>query len=146
MNLNSDQIKEILPHRWPFLMVDRIVDCEPGKYADGRKCISANELQFCGHFPQHAVMPGVLLLEALAQTGAVALLMEEENRGKLILFGGVKNARFRRQVVPGDVVDLHCEIISRKGPVGFGKAVASVDGERAVTAEISFAITDSENQ
>lgn len=91
-------------------------------------------------------MPGVLLLEALAQTGAVALLMEEENRGKLILFGGVKNARFRRQVVPGDVVDLHCEIISRKGPVGFGKAVASVDGERAVTAEISFAITDSENQ
>lgn len=120
MQLNSDEIKKILPHRYPFLLVDKILDYEPGKFADGRKCVSVNEMQFCGHFPEKAVMPGVLLIEALAQTGAVALLSEEENRGKIVLFGGIKNARFRRQVVPGDVVDLHCEIIARKGPVGVG--------------------------
>lgn len=142
MELNSDEIKKILPHRYPFLLVDRILDYEPGKFADGRKCISVNEMQFCGHFPVQAVMPGVLLIEALAQTGAVALLSEEENKGKIVLFGGIKNARFRRQVIPGDVVDLHCEIIARKGPVGVGKAVAKVDGEVAVNAELTFAITD----
>lgn len=142
MQLNSDEIKKILPHRYPFLLVDKILDYEPGKFADGRKCVSVNEMQFCGHFPEKAVMPGVLLIEALAQTGAVALLSEEENRGKIVLFGGIKNARFRRQVVPGDVVDLHCEIIARKGPVGVGKAVAKVDGEVAVNAELTFAISD----
>ncbi len=141
MQLNSDEIKKILPHRYPFLLVDKILDYEPGKFADGRKCVSVNEMQFCGHFPEKAVMPGVLLIEALAQTGAVALLSEEENRGKIVLFGGIKNARFRRQVVPGDVVDLHCEIIARKGPVGVGKAVAKVDGEVAVNAELTFAIS-----
>lgn len=144
MQLNSDEIKKILPHRYPFLLVDKILDFEPGKFADGRKCVSVNEMQFCGHFPEKAVMPGVLLIEALAQTGAVALLSEEENKGKLVLFGGIKSARFRRQVVPGDVVDLHCEIIARKGPVGVGKAVAKVDGEVAANCELTFAIADAD--
>ena len=142
MELNSDQIRDILPHRYPFLLVDRILECEPGVSAVGRKCVTANEMHFCGHFPQKHVMPGVLILEALAQTGAVAILSEEENRGKLVLFGGVRQARFRRQVIPGDVLELKCEIIDRKGPAGFGKAVAFVDGKKAVTAEISFVISD----
>jgi 3-hydroxyacyl-[acyl-carrier-protein] dehydratase len=140
MELNSNQIQEILPHRYPFLLVDRIVECEPGVKAKGIKCVSANEMQFLGHFPQKHVMPGVLLIEALAQTGAVAILTQEENRGKLAFFGGIKNARFREQVIPGDVVELECEIIAQKGPVGIGKAVATVNGKVAVTAELSFAI------
>ena len=140
MELNSNQIQEILPHRYPFLMVDRILECEPGKSAHGRKCVTANEMQFMGHFPGKHVMPGVLILEALAQTGAVAILTEEENKGKIVLFGGVKNARFRRQVVPGDVLELYCEVISRKGPIGIGRAKALVDGKPAVTAELTFAV------
>ncbi len=141
MQLNSNEIEQILPHRYPFLLVDRITGCEPGKYADGRKCVSANEIQFCGHFPGQHIMPGVLIIEALAQTGAVAILTEDENRGKTALFGGIRNARFRRQVVPGDVLELHCEITARKGPVGKGTAVAKVDGETAVTAELTFAVS-----
>lgn len=140
MELNSNQIQEILPHRYPFLMVDRITECNPGTYAKGIKCVSANEMQFLGHFPEKHVMPGVLLIEALAQVGAVALLMEEENKGKLAFFGGIKNARFKTQVIPGDVVELECEITQRKGPVGFGKGTARVNGKVAVTAELSFAI------
>lgn len=141
MELNSNQIQEILPHRYPFLMVDKIVDFEAGKWAKGIKCVSANEMQFLGHFPEKHVMPGVLIIEALAQTGAVAILVEEENKGKIAFFGGIKKARFRKQVVPGDVLELSCEIISRKGPVGIGNAVATVNGEVAVSAEISFAIS-----
>ena len=140
MQLNSNEIQQILPHRYPFLLVDKIVEMEPGKSAKGIKCVSANEMQFMGHFPQMHVMPGVLIIEALAQTGAVALLCEEENKGKIAFFGGIKNARFRKQVVPGDVLELSCEIISRKGPVGIGKATAMVDGKVAVTAELTFAI------
>lgn len=140
MQLNSNEIQQILPHRYPFLLVDKIVDMEPGKSAKGIKCVSANEMQFMGHFPQMHVMPGVLIIEALAQTGAVALLCEEENKGKIAFFGGIKNARFRKQVVPGDVLELSCEIISRRGPVGIGKATATVDGKVAVTAELTFAI------
>lgn len=140
MELNSNQIQEILPHRYPFLLVDKIIECEPGKSATGIKCVSANEMQFLGHFPQKHVMPGVLIIEALAQTGAVALLMEEENKGKIALFGGIKNARFKKQVVPGDVLTLNCEIITRRGPVGIGKATAYVDGKLAVSAELTFAI------
>lgn len=142
MELNSNQIQEIIPHRYPFLLVDKIIECEPGKKAVGIKCVSANEMQFMGHFPQKHVMPGVLIIEALAQTGAVALLMEEENKGKLAFFGGIKSARFKRQVVPGDVLELHCEITMRKGAVGIGKAVAYVDGKVAVSAELTFAIGD----
>ena len=140
MELNSNQIQEILPHRYPFLLVDRITECEPGKSATGIKCVSANESQFMGHFPQKYVMPGVLIIEALAQTGAVALLAEEKNKGKIAYFGGIKQARFKRQVIPGDVLTLKCEIISSKGPVGIGKAEAYVGDQLAVTAELTFAI------
>ena len=138
--LNSNQIQEILPHRYPFALIDRVTDYEEGKYAKGRKCVSVNEMQFCGHFPQQHVMPGVLILEALAQLGAVAILTEEENKGKLAFFGGVKNCRFKKQVIPGDVIEMECEIIERKGPIGVGKAVAKVDGKVAVMAELTFAI------
>jgi 3-hydroxyacyl-[acyl-carrier-protein] dehydratase len=140
MELNSNEIQQILPHRYPFLLVDKITECEPGQKAVGIKCVSTNEMQFMGHFPQKHVMPGVLIIEALAQTGAVALLMEEENRGKIAFFGGIKAARFKRQVVPGDVLELHCEITMRKGPIGIGKATAYVDGKVAVSAELTFAI------
>ena len=144
MQLNNDEIRSILPHRYPFLLVDRIVDMEPGEYSRGIKCVSANEMQFLGHFPQKSVMPGVLILEALAQTGACAILSLPEYQGKIVVFGGVKKCRFRRVVVPGDVLEMSCEITGKKGPVGFGKAVAKVDGEIAVDAEISFAISDAE--
>ncbi|MBR6628297.1 MAG: 3-hydroxyacyl-ACP dehydratase FabZ [Lachnospiraceae bacterium] len=140
MELNSNQIQEILPHRYPFLLVDRITECVPGRSAAGIKCVSANEMQFLGHFPTQHIMPGVLILEALAQTGAVAILTEEENKGKIVLFGGVKSARFKRPVVPGDVLEMKCEIVKRRGPIGIGSAVATVKGEVAVTAELTFAI------
>ena len=106
MELNSNQIQEIIPHRYPFLLVDRITDFEPGKWAKGIKCVSVNEMQFCGHFPQEHVMPGVLIIEALAQVGAIAILSLEENKGKIAYFGGIKNAKFKRQVKPGDVLEL----------------------------------------
>ncbi len=140
MVLNSNEIQKIIPHRYPFLLVDRILECKPGVMAVGRKCVTANEMQFMGHFPQKHVMPGVLIIEALAQTGAVALLTEEENKGKIALFGGIRKARFKAQVVPGDVLELKCEIISRKGPMGIGKAVATVDGKVAASTELIFAI------
>jgi len=140
MELNSNQIREIIPHRYPMQLVDKIVDFEPGKWADGIKCVTVNEPFFQGHFPEAHVMPGVLIIEALAQTGAVAILAEEGNKGKIAFFGGIKNARFRKQVVPGDVLSLHCEITDRKGPIGFGKAVAKVGDKVAAQAEISFVI------
>ncbi len=140
MELNSNQIQEILPHRYPFALVDKITDYEPGKYAKGIKCVTVNEMHFCGHFPQQHVMPGVLIIEALAQVGAIAILSEEENKGKIAFFGGIKNARFKKQVVPGDVLELECELTERKGPVGYGKATAKVDGKVAVVAELTFAV------
>ena len=103
MELNSNEIQKILPHRYPFLLVDKITDFEPGKWAKGIKCVSVNEMHFCGHFPEMHVMPGVLIIEALAQVGAISILTEEENRGKIAFFGGIKNARFRQQVYPGDI-------------------------------------------
>lgn len=142
MELNSNQIQEILPHRYPFLLVDRITDMEVGKWAKGIKCVTANEMQFLGHFPEKHVMPGVLIMEALAQTGAVAILSQPENRGKLVVFGGIKNCRFKEQVIPGDVMELYCEMTSVRGPVGFGKAVAKVNGKTCAQGEISFAITE----
>ena len=140
MTLDSNQIMEILPHRFPFQLVDRITECEPGVRAVGRKCVTVNEQFFCGHFPQKHVMPGVLIIEALAQVGAVALLTEEENKGEIAFFGGIKNARFKRQVTPGDVLELTCELTARRGPIGNGKAVATVDGKVVAMAELTFAV------
>ena len=140
MELNSNQIADILPHRYPFALVDRITDFESGKWAKGIKCVSVNEPFFCGHFPREHVMPGVLVLEALTQVGAVALLSVPENRGKIVLFGGVKNARFRRKVTPGDVLTLECTLTQRRGPVGIGTCVAKVGEETACTAELIFAV------
>ena len=140
MELNSNQIAEILPHRYPFALVDRITDFEAGKWAKGIKCVSVNEMHFLGHFPTHHVMPGVLIVEALAQVGAIAVLTLPENKGKIAFFGGIKNARFKRQIIPGDVLELSCELVRMKGPVGIGSAVATVNGKIAATAELTFAI------
>ena len=140
MQLNSNQIAELLPHRYPFALVDRIVDFKSGEWAKGIKCVSVNEHFFCGHFPQEHVMPGVLILEALAQTGAVAALSLPENKGKLAIFGGVKNCRFKQQVVPGDVLELSCELVEQRGPIGYGKAEARVGGKLAARCEITFVI------
>ena len=142
MELNIKEIMKIIPHRYPFLLVDKIVEFEEGSHAVGIKNVTMNEPFFQGHFPGEPIMPGVLILEALAQTGAVAALSLPENRGKLALFGGVKNARFRRQVVPGDVLTLECELVEQHGPVGIGKATAWVDGVRAANAELTFVLAD----
>ena len=140
MELNSNQIQEILPHRYPFLLVDKIIDFEPGKWAKGIKCVSANEMQFMGHFPQKHVMPGVLLIEALAQVGAVATLGMPEWKGKTAYFVGIDKARFKQKVYPGDVLMLETKIIKVKGPIGVGEAVATVNGKVAAKAELTFAI------
>ena len=141
-SLNSNQIAEILPHRYPFALVDRITDYVPGEWARGVKCVSVNEPIFCGHFPQEHVLPGVLMLEAMAQVGAVALLSLPENRGKIALFGGVRNARFKRKVIPGDVLEMECVLKARRGPVGLGSCRATVNGEEACVAELSFAVAE----
>ena len=140
MEFTNEEIQQILPHRYPFLLVDRITGGEAGAWCEGIKCVTANEPFFQGHFPGKPIMPGVLILEALAQTGAVAILSLPENRGKLALFGGVKSARFKKQVVPGDVLQLRCELTRQVGPVGFGPAVARVDGALAAVAELTFAV------
>ena len=144
MRLNSNQIAEILPHRYPFALVDRIDECEPGVRAKGVKCVSVNEQIFCGHFPQAHVMPGVLILEAMAQVGAVAILTCPEDRGKLVLFGGVKNARFKRKVVPGDVLELkfgekliRVEVLSIADIVGKADADAMVEEYVRMYKELS---------
>ena len=141
MELNIEQIQALLPHRYPFLLVDRITACTPGQGARGVKCVTANEPFFQGHFPHYKVMPGVLIIEALAQVGAVAILSVPENKGKLALFGGIKNARFKQQVRPGDVLELECELTAQRGPVGFGTATAKVNGKTACKAELTFALT-----
>lgn len=141
MLYNSDEIQDIIPHRYPFLLVDRIESIEGNKVV-GMKCISANEMQFLGHFPQKAIMPGVLQLEALAQTVAVMLLSKEENKGKIGLFAGINKARFKRQVIPGDVLKLEAEVTRERMGIAFVNAVASVDGEVALTAEMMFAVED----
>lgn len=139
-HLNIKQIEEILPHRHPFLLVDFIEDYEPGVFAVGYKCVTFREDFFCGHFPQEPVMPGVLIVEALAQTGAVAILSKEENKGKIAYFGGIDKCRFKRKVVPGDKLRLETKIIKQKGPLGIGEAIATVDGKLAVKAELTFMI------
>ncbi len=140
MQYDSNEIARILPHRYPFALVDRIVDGEPGAWARGIKCVTVNEPFFQGHFPQKHVMPGVLLIEAMAQVGGVAILSLPENQGKLAYLGRVRDARFKRQVVPGDVVEMECTLTKRRGPVGVGTCRATVNGQEAAAAELTFAI------
>lgn len=137
---NISQIKEIIPHRYPFLLVDKVTEVEEGKRVVGYKNVTINEPFFDGHFPDYPVMPGVLILEALAQVGAIAVLNMEENKGKIGFLAGIDKCRFKRQVVPGDQLKLEVEIIRMKGPIGKGKGIATVNGEVACQAEIMFAI------
>ncbi|AMG19855.1 beta-hydroxyacyl-ACP dehydratase [Staphylococcus saprophyticus] len=135
-----NQIKEIIPHRQPFLLIDRVVEYEVGTRCVAIKQVSGNEPFFQGHFPEYAVMPGVLITEALAQTGAVAILNSEENKGKLAFFAGIDKCRFKKQVTPGDTLKLEVEITKMRGPIGKGNAKATVDGEVACSCELTFAI------
>lgn len=138
--LDVRQIQEIIPHRPPFLLVDRILEMESGVRAVGIKNVTMNEPHFLGHFPAFPVMPGVLIIEALAQVGAVAILSVEENKGKIAFFAGIDGARFRGQVYPGDTLRLEVNITRMKGTIGKGAAVASVDGKAVAEAELMFAI------
>ncbi|WP_055667978.1 3-hydroxyacyl-ACP dehydratase FabZ [Desnuesiella massiliensis] len=138
--MDIKEIQSIIPHRYPFLLVDKIEEMEPGKRAVGYKNVTINEPFFQGHFPEEPVMPGVLIIEALAQVGAVAMLCLEENKGKIGYLAGMDKVRIKRKVVPGDVLKLEVEIIKTKGKIGIGKAVATVEGVKACEAEIIFAI------
>ncbi|MCD8119217.1 MAG: 3-hydroxyacyl-ACP dehydratase FabZ [Lachnospiraceae bacterium] len=139
-SLTTAQIQEILPHRHPFLLVDYIEDYVPGEYAVGYKCVTYREDFFAGHFPGQPVMPGVLIIEALAQTGAIAVLSMPENKGKIAFFGGIDKCRFKKQVVPGDKLRLEMKVLRLKGPMGVGEAVATVDGKVAAKAELTFMV------
>ena len=140
MVMDIKDIMNTIPHRSPFLLVDRIEEMEEGKRIVGKKCVTYNEPFFAGHFPEEPVMPGVLIVEALAQTGAVAILGKDENRGKTAYFASINSAKFKRKVVPGDVLMLETTMIKQKGPIGVASAKATVDGKVAVIAELTFAI------
>ncbi|PLR67910.1 MULTISPECIES: 3-hydroxyacyl-ACP dehydratase FabZ [Bacillaceae] len=140
--LDITQIKEIIPHRYPFLLIDQILEVDEGKRAIGLKNVTANEEFFNGHFPDYPVMPGVLIVEALAQVGAVAMLIKEDNRGRLAFFAGIDNCRFKKQVKPGDQLRLEVEISRLRGPIGKGKGIATVNGEVVCETELTFALGD----
>jgi len=144
--LDINQIKEILPHRYPFLLVDKISELEPGKRVVGYKNVTANEEYFQGHFPEYPVMPGVLVIEALAQTGAVGVLSLDEYKGKLLLFAGIDKVRIRRQVVPGDQLRLEIDVTKLRGKIGKCQAKAFVGEELAVEGELMFAIGENGNK
>lgn len=146
MKLGPADIRELIPHRYPFLLVDRIEELEPGVRAVGIKNVTQNEPFFQGHFPDYPVMPGVLIVEAMAQVGAVGVMVNEEYRDKLALFAGIDKVRFRRQVIPGDVLTMEVEIERLKGRIGRGKGKATVDGEKACEADLMFAFADREAQ
>lgn len=140
--LSAKEIMEIIPHRQPFMLLDTVEELTPGVRAVAKKCVSYNEPYFQGHFPGEPVMPGVLIIEALAQAGAVAILSLEGNKGKTAYFAAIQSAKFKRKVMPGDVLTLETEIIKQKGSIGIGKATAMVDGKIAVQAELTFAVSD----
>jgi 3-hydroxyacyl-[acyl-carrier-protein] dehydratase len=138
--LGRAEIEEILPHREPFLLIDEVLELEPGRRVVARREVRADDPWFAGHFPSRPVMPGVLIVEAMAQTGAVAVLVEEENRGKIAFFAGIDDCRFKRVVEPGDVLTLTCEIEQVRGPIGRGKATAYVGDELAARGTLTFAV------
>ena len=140
--LDRAAIEAILPHREPFLLLDELTELEPGARVVARKLVREDEWYLSGHFPGNPIMPGVLMVEAMAQTGAVAVLSDEENRGKLALFAGIDDVRFKRLVVPGDELELTCELERVRGPVGRGKATATVGGALAVRGTLTFAVTE----
>lgn len=143
--MNAKEIMEIIPHRQPFMLLDTIEELEPGVRAVAKKCVTFNEPFFAGHFPGEPVMPGVLIIEALAQAGAVTMLSKPEFKGKTVYFGAIKSAKFKEKVIPGDVLLLETEIVKLKGHVGIGKARATVEGKLAAEAEITF-VLGQENQ
>ena len=133
-------IEEIIPHRDPFLLIDEVLELEPGSRVRARKRVQPHEWYLSGHFPGHPVMPGVLLVEAMAQTGAVAVLASDDNRGKLALFAGIDDCRFKRIVEPGDELELTCDLDRVRGPIGRGRATATVDGDLAARGTLTFAV------
>jgi 3-hydroxyacyl-[acyl-carrier-protein] dehydratase len=139
-SIGREEIEAILPHRDPFLLLDEVVELEPGKRVVARKRVRDDEFWTVGHFPGRPVMPGVLIVEAMAQAGAVAVLSEEENRGRIALFAGIDDVRFKRIVQPGDELELTCELETVRGPVGRGKARATVDGKLAARGTLTFAV------
>lgn len=143
MMLDSREIQQIIPHRWPFLLVDKVIELQPGEGAIGIKNVTAGELCFQGHFPDYPIFPGVLIIEALAQVGAVAVLSVPENKGRIVLFAGVDKFRFRGPVFPGDSLRLEVKFTKMRGPIGKGTAKATVEGKTVAEGELTFALTSS---